>query len=160
VYPSRRRTTPLNTATPSCGGTTDTLLNVRRHRTRIVISKDQVMPLLMEACPSYRLPEDDRDLLYVVLGDFARHLLQLQQQSRTEEFADVARAIERLHIEGDHNVREAATIGLLEGIQNVWGNNGTDPELFVQHLLPVSAKWWQSLNDFWSGRSKFVGEGL
>ena len=52
------------------------------------------MPLLMEGCPSYRLPAEDQELLYIVLGDFARHLLQLQQQSRTEEFANVARAIE------------------------------------------------------------------
>ena len=118
------------------------------------------MPLLMEACPSYRLPADDRELLYVMLGDFARHLLQLHRQHQTEVFPAVARVIERLHVEGDHYVREAAAIGLLEGIQNVWGNEGTDPELFVRHLLPVSAKWWQSLNDFWSGNSKFVGEGL
>jgi hypothetical protein len=122
------------------------------------ISKDQVMPLLMEACPSYRLPSEDRELLYVMLGDFAHHLLQLHRQHRTEAFPAVAEAIERLHVEGDHDVREAATIGLLEGIQNVWSNKGTDPELFVKHLLPESAKWWQSLNDFWSGKSKFVGE--
>lgn len=127
---------------------------------RPVISKDQVMTLLMEACPSYRLPPDDQELLYVMLGDFAHHLLRLQQQSRTEEFAAVGRAIERLHIEGDLYVREAATIGLLEGIQNVWGNNDTDPELFVPYLLPESIRWWRSLNDFWSGKSKFVGEGL
>jgi len=31
VYPSRRRTTSLNNAAPSCGGTTDTLLKVRPH---------------------------------------------------------------------------------------------------------------------------------
>lgn len=87
------------------------------------------MPLLMEACPSYRLPSDDQELLYVTLGDFGRHLLALQRQSRTQEFAAVARAIERLHVEGDHYVREAATIGLLEGILNVWSSEGTDPEL-------------------------------
>ena len=95
-----------------------------------------------------------------MLSDFARHLLQLQRQSRLEEFSAVAHVVERLHVEGDYYVREAATIGLLEGIQNVWANEGSDPELFVKHLHPVSAKWWQSLNDFWSGKSKFVGEGL
>ena len=137
------------------------LLSVKRHRTRHhVIFKDQVMQLLMEACPLYPLPAQDRELLYVMLGDFARYLLQLHRQHQTRVFPAVAQVIERLHVEGDHYVREAATIGLLEGIQNVWSNEGTDPELFVQHLLPVSAQWWQSLNDFWSGKSKFVGEGL
>lgn len=130
--------------------------DVSRYQTLTVISKDQVMLLLIEACPSFRSPSDDQDLLYVTLGDFARHLLQLQQQGRTYEFPEIARVIERLHIEGDHDVRDAVTIGLLEGIQNVWSNDGTDPELFVRHLLPVSARWWQSLNDFWSGRSEFV----
>lgn len=125
-----------------------------------MISKDQVMPLLMEACPSYRLPAEDRELLYVMLGDFAHHLLQLHRQHQVEVFPAIARVIERLHVEGDQYVREATTIGLLEGIQNVWGNEGTDPELFVQHLLPVSVKWWKSLNDFWNGKSRFVGEGL
>jgi len=118
------------------------------------------MPLLMEACPSFRLPAEDRELLYVMLGDFARHLLDLHRQHQTEVFPAVARVIERLHVDGDHYVREAATIGLLEGIQNFWGNNDTDPESFAPYLLPESIRWWRSLNDFWSGKSKFVGDGL
>lgn len=125
-----------------------------------MIVKDQIMPLLREACPSCRGPFDDADLLYVELGNFARHLLKLHLEERSEEFEAVARVIERLHIEGDAYVREAATIGLLEAVQNAWANQGTDPEVFGQHLLPESRKWWQSLNDFWDGKIKFVGEGL
>jgi hypothetical protein len=117
-----------------------------------------MMAILTDACPSYRLPGDDRDLLYVLLGDFARHLLELQQKNRTEEFPAIASAIERFHTEGDSFVREAATIGLLEGVQNVWGNNDTDPNLFGRHLLPASAKAWQNLNDFWNGKRKSLGE--
>jgi hypothetical protein len=118
------------------------------------------MPLLMEACPSFNPAVPDDDLLYIELGEFARHLLELQKLNRIEEFSRIALVVERLHTEGDQYVREAATIGLLEGIQNNWSHEGIDPEPFVQHLLPVSAKWWQSLNDFWNGKSKFVGEGL
>jgi hypothetical protein len=125
-----------------------------------LITKEQVIPLLMEACPSYRPVPEDEDLLYVILGNFARHLLELQRENHTEEFPAIARVIERLHIEGDKFVREAATIGLLEGIQSVWSHTEIDPELFRPYLLPVSTKWWQSLNDFWSDKSKFVGEGL
>jgi hypothetical protein len=126
-----------------------------------------MIPLLLKACPSFQnkwdehYAENGKEILYyVALGDFARHLLELYQQHQTETFPEVARAIEQLHIEGDHYVREAATIGLLEGIQNVWGNNDVDPEHFFRYLLPTSAKWWQSLNDFWNGKSKSVGEGL
>jgi hypothetical protein len=87
-------------------------------------------------------------------------LLDLQQQGQTEAFPFVAGVIERLHIEGDGFVREVATIGLLEGVQNAWGHANADAELFPRHLLPESAKWWQGLEDYWSGKCKFVGEGL
>jgi hypothetical protein len=122
-----------------------------------------MIPLLLEACPSFqpvldeRRQHDDEEIPYVVLGDFARHLHRLYQSNQTDVFPAVAQVIERFHVEGDHDVREAATIGLLEGIQNVWANENTDPELFVPYLLPVSAQWWWSLNDFWAGKSKFVG---
>lgn len=130
------------------------------------MTQDKIIPLLMEACPSFRAVVDEHrqqigeEILYVLLGGLARHLLELHQQHQTDAFPAVAEAIERMHIEGDPHVREAATIGLLEGIQNVWSNEGADPELFSRHLLPESARWWQSLQDFWSGRSRFVGEGL
>lgn len=131
-----------------------------------MIAKPQVIPMLLEACPSFRpvweqhLSENGEEILYVALGDFARHLLELFQTHKTEAFPGVARVIERLHVEGDPYVREAATIGLLEGVQNVWGNNNVDPELFLPFLLPESARWWKSLNKFWSGESRHVGEGL
>jgi hypothetical protein len=122
--------------------------------------------MLLEACPSFRtaweghLRDNGEEILYVALGDFARHLLDLFSAGKTEAFPSVGQVIERLHVEGDAYVREAATIGLLEGIQNVWGNNNIDPELFVPYLLPESIRWWKSLNKFWAGESRHVGEGL
>jgi hypothetical protein len=131
-----------------------------------MITKEQVIPLLLEVCTSFQerydehLKDNDGELLYVALGSFAQHLLDLHQQHQTQCFPAIGRVIERLHIEGDHYVRQAATIGLLEGIQNVWGNQQVDPDLFLPYLLPESVRWWRSLDSFWSGKSKFVGEGL
>jgi hypothetical protein len=122
-----------------------------------MITAKQVIPMLSEACHSFRSTED---LLYIALGNFARHLLELYQHQETDSFPAVARVIEQLHTEGDGEVREAATIGLLEDIQNVWANNRVDPELFGTHLLPESRKWWDELNAFWRGERRFVGEGL
>jgi hypothetical protein len=118
------------------------------------------MPLFLEACPSFQAAwqASPQQLLYVGLGDFARHLLQLQQQNRTEEFGAVSQVIERLHVEGDHYVREAATTALFEAIQDVWSSNQVDPELFSACLLPESARRWRSLKDFWGGKSKRPGE--
>ena len=131
-----------------------------------MITKSHVVPMLLEACPSFRSiwEEHNRyygeEILYVVLDDFARHLMGLFQARKTEAFPLVARVIEQLHVEGKPYVREAATIGLLEGIQNAWGNNKVDPELFFPFLLPESARGWKSLNRFWSGENKTVGGGL
>jgi len=60
--------------------------------------------------------------------------------------------VEDLHTQGHPDVKEAATIGLLEGIQNIAGNRGCDPEVFVRYLKPESEKWWKKLNEFWEGR--------
>ena len=121
------------------------------------------MPLLPESCPSFsdkweehRAFYKDEELLYVDLGEFVHHLVELQRTHRIEEFAAVFDVIERLHLEGDPYVKEAATIGTLEGIQNVAGNTGVDPDEFVQYLQPESAKWWRQLNDFWNARIPYV----
>jgi hypothetical protein len=119
------------------------------------ITKEQVMALLLEACPSFaekwkehRAFYDDEDLLYVVLGEFARHLVELQHAKQTDEFPAVFNVVERLHVSGDAYVKEAATIGLLEAIQNIAGDKA---EEFTQYLKPESAKWWQKLDAFWEG---------
>lgn len=122
------------------------------------------MPLLLDACPSFskrweehRAFYEDEELLYVDLGEFAHHLVELQKANRIEEFPAVFKVIEAMHLEGDHYVKEAATIGMLEGIQNIAGNTGVEPEEFVQYLQPESAKWWRQLNDFWNAKIPYVG---
>lgn len=131
-----------------------------------MILKHQVMEMLLNACPSFKEPwkeyfdysyqPGDEQLLYVDLGEFAVHLVNLYKGKSLLEFPDVFEVIERLHIEGDDFVKESATIGLLEGIQNVAGNNDLNPEGFYEYLKPESQKWWDILNDFWSGRSPSV----
>lgn len=68
--------------------------------------------------------------------------------------------IEDFHTDGDDYVKEYATIGILEGIQNVWGNNDTDPENFAKFLLPISKQYWDSLNKFWNGEVPIVGSDI
>lgn len=133
-----------------------------------MISAAAVMPMLVEACPSFRArwlayvaePEYDESLLYVHLGEFAGHVVELLRTGTTGELAAVFDALERLHIVGDEYVRAAATIGLLEGLQNVAGHAGLDPQSFVQYLGSESARWWAELNGFWAGTLPHVGGGL
>jgi hypothetical protein len=128
-----------------------------------MITKEQVMPLFLQACHSFnerweehRAFYDDEDLLYVDLGEFAHHLVELHKTNQISEFPAVFEVIERLHLEGNAYVKEAATIGMLEGIQNVGGNSGVNPEDFSDYLKPESAKWWRQLNDFWNGKIPYV----
>jgi len=128
-----------------------------------MINREQVIPLILETCPSFRdafSQSDDKDLPYVVMGDLARHLLGLYRTGQTAEFDGLCEVVERLHVDGEPYVKELATIGFLEGVQNVWTNNGEDPEHFCRFLLPESRKWWKDLNDFWQGKIKHVGNGV
>jgi hypothetical protein len=129
-----------------------------------VVIKEQVMPLLLEACPSFRRRWEghlrgttyQEGLLYVHLGMLADHLVDLLRIGDTSELRAVFDVVERLHVEGEPYVREAATMGLLEGLQNVAGNRGVDPAGFVPSLKPESAKWWAELNEFWEGKVRFI----
>jgi len=124
------------------------------------------MPLLLESCPSFKqtyepnITSVGEHLVYMDLGDFARHLIDLYAEGATNEFEAVFEAIVRLHVRGDAWVQEAATIGLLESLQNNAGHQRMDDEVFVPFLKPVSLKWWWALKDFWSGKVRYVGEGL
>jgi hypothetical protein len=117
-----------------------------------VIARDQVMALLLEACPSFAAYEPES--LYIDLGGLAHHLVELQRAGRVDELPAVFAVVERLHVEGDDFVKEAATIGFLEGVQNVALNRGLDPDAFRPYLGPESKKAWDALNRFWSGPPK------
>lgn len=116
------------------------------------------MSLLRAACPSFEprwqtYAEDpiyDDDLIYVHLGEFASHLVDLMVKGWVSEFPAAFDAIERLYADGDYDVRLATTVGLLEGVQNVSGGK-TDPDEFVRYLRPRTAEKWQLLNDSWNG---------
>ncbi len=126
------------------------------------------MPLLLVACPSFSekweeyllaaYQDEDEQLLYIDLSEFARHLVELHKAQHVEEFPAVFQVVEVLHLEGDHFVKEATTIGLLEDIQTIAGNTkDVDAEEFLQYLGPESLRWWRQLNDFWSGKIPYVG---
>jgi hypothetical protein len=124
------------------------------------------MSMLLSACPSFQqtwerytgAPEYDPELLYVHLGEFARHLLALYEADVTSEFAAVFRVVEDLHVHGDPQVREAATVGLLESLQNNAEHEDVEADAFLSFLGPESAKWWGRLRRFWDGDSAALRE--
>lgn len=124
-----------------------------------------VFPELLKACPSFErvwevCDDEDRALPCSRLGDFAHHLLEMKKEGREDVFIAAGAFIERMHLEGDANVRGLATIGLLEGIQKVWGNPGEEDQAFRPYLGDESVRWWDSLAKFWSKEIPFVGSDL
>jgi hypothetical protein len=98
----------------------------------------------------------DADVGYLHLAEFARHLISLWQAGRVAEPTQAFGAIERLHVDGDDYVREAATLGFLETLQNNAEHSDLDPEIFSDSLRAASARWWDALNRFWAGESPRV----
>lgn len=127
-----------------------------------MIARESMMARLVQACPSFAplwaqgqkddyLGADGTLLEYVALGAMARHLVGLAVAEQSEEFPAVFAEVETLLLEGDDYVRQAMTVGLMEGLQNHASHSGLDPSLFLKWLGPESKHWWGRLNQFWKG---------
>ncbi|HKB39482.1 MAG TPA: hypothetical protein VKD72_23800 [Gemmataceae bacterium] len=123
-----------------------------------MIAKDDMIGVLLDACPSFaprwqayldEWEEAADPPLYRALAEFAQHLIGMLERGETAGFPAVFAAVERLHVEGEHYVREAAIVGLLEDLQNLNLHSATKPEQFREYLGPVSARWWDKLYRFW-----------
>jgi hypothetical protein len=124
-----------------------------------MIGKDAMMAVLLASCPSFddawqeflaEWLEEPGDLpLYLALADFARHLIGMLQRGETTSFPAIFGAVEGLLLEGEHFVKEAATIGILECLQNTSLHSSTEPEQFRPFLGPEAERWWDKLYRFW-----------
>jgi hypothetical protein len=133
-----------------------------------MIDASQMLPLLVEASPGFAgswkefeadCADDSQPSYYIVLGSFARHLCDLLATGDEAALRRVFAVVERLHIEGDSYVQEAATVGLLEDMQNTnMHRKDTLPEQFERFLLPESARWWKRLHGFWREGQTLVGD--
>jgi hypothetical protein len=127
-----------------------------------MIDRDEMMRLLLDACPSFRLEwdafvsewEDEQpDLpLYIALAAFVRHLMVVYKRGELEVLREVFPVVERLQVEGDEYVRNAAIVGILECLAN-WNMHGTTkPKQFIPFLGPASQAWWEEYGDFEESR--------
>ena len=121
-----------------------------------MIDQSQAMPLLVDACSTFHgIWEQHRaewgdDLPYLAAGELADHLLERHRAGDPSSFPGLGLAIERLIADGTPWVQEFAVIGVLEAVQNVWGNADVNPELFAMHLRPQGMSEWSKLNEFWA----------
>jgi hypothetical protein len=97
--------------------------------------------------------------LYLALSSLAEHILERLARGKTEGFDRIFAVVERWHIEGDSYVSEAASIGLLESLQNQLGGNdrnvrradGVSAAAVEPWLGPESRRWWEKLYSYWDG---------
>ncbi len=78
--------------------------------------------------------------------------MDLYKQNELSEFPAVFKVIELLHTNGDDFVKEAASVGLLEELQNRLLSNEINTNVFNRYLKQESLKWWNHLNDFWMAK--------
>ncbi len=117
-----------------------------------------MMESLVVACPGFAptfdafLTEwtDETDLpYYLLLADFSRYLIKLLKNDERYELNTAFEMIEKFHVDGDRYVREAATIGIIENLQNSSLHGGTEPDQFLDFLRPASLTFWHKVKDFW-----------
>lgn len=123
-----------------------------------VITRDEMIGLLLKADPSLQSAWDEyledhgdleQPLLYLALAEFARSLKIKLQSQNTERFPEIFEVVERWHIEGDKFVRTAATVGLLEDLQNEHEYTTGRPDDFIRWLKPTTLRFWQKVEAFW-----------
>lgn len=135
-----------------------------------MIIKDQVMEMLLISSPSYKnrydkyikenyKPGEER-LIYIEVCDFIHHLFDNYLKREVDEFDNIFELIERLHTDGDDPVKELATVGFLEDLQNILLRQNIDLIVFEVYLRPVSRTWWNNLIDFWNGKTGYLGGPL
>jgi len=124
-----------------------------------LITQDEILVRLLDKIPvvkamiikeqEYYYPEIPG--CYTLLGELASIVVARVEEGDTSDFKTIFAEVERWHYYGDSYVREAATIGFLENLQNLLGHKELSQELIESWLGSRSLAWWERLNRFWSG---------
>lgn len=134
-----------------------------------MIDRSKMMKLLLDTCPSFRERWDDftekfRDEeqlpLYVALAEFSKHLVQMWLAGDTDNFSAIFSVIEIFYMDGDDYVKEAATMGILDGLQLIILESQKNLDDFKPYLMAESQKWWDELEAFRTGEIVSVGERM
>lgn len=124
-----------------------------------VITRSQIVPLLVEACPAYEADwkrfateytDDPERFLYVALVPFAQCLSRTLAAGDRATTARVFSLLERFITEGEPEVQEAAVVGIIKDLQNEHLHRGTSPDDYLPFLLPESQRWWGKVRSFWT----------
>lgn len=127
-----------------------------------MIEKQQIFPMLLQACPSYlnrykayieqNYEIEEEKLLYVDIGNFTAYMIECYAKRKTDEFDEAFDAIEHMLVQGDSYVQDFAVVGILETLQNQLLDKEIELNEFEPLLQPESKAAWRHLIDFWNGK--------
>ncbi len=127
----------------------------------MMITPDQMFAPLILACPDFEpfwqsfmddwQPRKKRPLpYYLLLNDLARHIGRKYAAGDTDQFVAIFAVVEHWHVEGDEYVQKAASIGLLEDLQNPGNFPVGRARDIYPWLGPATRIWWDKLEDYWA----------
>ncbi len=126
-----------------------------------MVTQDEVMGLLLEACPKFRPRWEDylvhwygtrepEELIPMSdVAQFSSYLVEEAKAGRTTCFAQVFTLMERLLVEGSEDVQYWVTVGCLEDLQNIASNRDIDYKIFEPWLGERTKTEWRGLIDYW-----------
>ena len=125
-----------------------------------MITKPQVMPLLIEACPGFQPTwqahlecwKGEEPGAYNDTAEFARYLVESFESGQISEFPAAFAAIEKILSEGDQESRDIGGYGVIESLQTIGSNHSCGEEVFIQWLGPTSRRAWAEIEKMWEGR--------
>lgn len=121
---------------------------------------EDVNEILLKEFPDFKVDEDDLELPYIVAGLFTEFVLEAFNRNDKSTYLGGLKFIEALHLSDSHKVRELATVGYLESIQNTWPSELLKINIPYNDLGIESKKWWDELNLFWNNEIKYIGESF
>jgi hypothetical protein len=125
---------------------------------------DDVVPLLLAACPTAR-PAWDEHLQrwgdqnrgnFNDVAVFAHHVVDALADGRAAELPAFFQALERLIREGDHQVVHLASVGLIEDIQNIASHQPFGYAAFEPWLGTETQREWRRIEALWEGKTSLA----
>ncbi len=99
---------------------------------------------------------DEERGYYNDMSVFAHQIVECYRCGQTNEFGSVFALIERFISEGPTDVRELATIGLLEDIRIIGSHDGWGHKVYEQWLCPKSRMAWHEIERVWEGKTSLM----
>lgn len=129
-----------------------------------MITKSQVMPLLLQACPGFQTAwqahlaywHGEEPGAFNDASEFAQYLVDSYERGNTSEFPAAFASLETIFREGDQEARDVAAIGVLEDLQTIGSNHSCGADVFVQWLGPTSRVAWAQIQDVWEDKHSLM----